>query len=546
MEESIIYVDADATAGEETGASWDDAYTDLQDALAAAGASDQIWVAEGTYVPTTTDDRAVSFVINNGVKVYGGFVGNETALNQRDIDENVTILSGNIGADTQADNSYQVVNITDSPTSTLIDGFTIAEGQADGDPGFSNRQDRGAGLFGRTNASATLQNLIIEDNFAAGDGGGIYVDDTGLTVDAVVFNNNSAGVNGGAIFASGNDLNVFNSLFVDNQGAGNGGGAISTNVLTTSNFVGNTFYDNEGGRGDDIFDESGSFNTKVISNNIFADSDAIDGTKVFLDFSVTPATLDISNNIIDGTVEFRRNNISAESFGEGNLFEAPSFADAESGDFRLQLDSVGIDVGNQEVVNAEGTDVAANPRVYNDVVDIGAYEYGLYLSIDDVQIIEGDTGTSDAEFTVTLSDALDLAPADEVTVEYTSLDRNAKDGSDFDDVTGTLTFDEDTTTQTISVPVTGDTRAEVSEVFNVSLRNPTGDAVITDGLALGTIQNDDQLPAGVESDRFFAPDVDASFYTPSASEIAEILDIIPVLELEGADGIAFLLEPQSS
>ena len=99
MEESIIYVDADAGDGEETGASWNDAYTDLQDALAVAGASDQIWVAEGTYVPTSTEDRAISFVINNGVKVYGGFVGNETAVWQRDIDENKTILSGNIGND---------------------------------------------------------------------------------------------------------------------------------------------------------------------------------------------------------------------------------------------------------------------------------------------------------------------------------------------------------------------------------------------------------------------------------------------------------------
>ena len=545
-EDSIIYVDADATDGEETGESWGDAYTDLQDALEVAGASDQIWVAEGTYVPTSTIDRAVSFVINNGVRVYGGFVGNETALSQRDIVENETILSGNIGADTQADNSYHVVDITDSPTSTLIDGFTIAEGQADGDPGFGRRQDRGAGLVGLSNASATLQNLIIENNFAAGDGGGIYVEDTGITIDSVIFDRNSAGTNGGAIFASGNDLNIFNSLFFDNQAAGSGGGAISTNSIATSNFINNTFYDNQGGGSDDIFDDSGSFNTKTITNNIFADSDTIDDTKVFLDFSVTPEILDINTNIIDGTVGFRRNNIGVGDFGENNIDEEPLFVDPDEGDFRLRRNSPGVDAGNEDVVDEDGTDLVGNPRIYGDTVDIGAYEYGLYLDIEDSRLLEGDEEDRRMRFNVTLSNSLDLATDDEVTVRYTTVDRNAKDEQDYTGVEGTLTFDAETDTLPIFVPIIGDTRPEVSESFFVNLSRPTGGAVINDGQAQGTIVNDDQLPVGVEGDRFFAPDVDASFYTPTAAERAEILSIIPELELAGADGLAFLFEPGAS
>ena len=108
MEELIIFVDINATEGENDGSSWRNAYTDLQSALAVAGASDQIWVAAGTYLPTTgnnlpedvEDPREVSFAINNGVKVYGGFAGGETSLEQRDINANQTILSGNIGEDT--------------------------------------------------------------------------------------------------------------------------------------------------------------------------------------------------------------------------------------------------------------------------------------------------------------------------------------------------------------------------------------------------------------------------------------------------------------
>jgi hypothetical protein len=101
------YVNASAAGG--NGTSWACAFNDLQQALAASDAGDEIWVAKGTYKPTTGTDRTASFAMKNGVAIYGGFNGTETAQNQRNRATNVTILSGDIGTpNDNSDNSYHV------------------------------------------------------------------------------------------------------------------------------------------------------------------------------------------------------------------------------------------------------------------------------------------------------------------------------------------------------------------------------------------------------------------------------------------------------
>ena len=131
----ILYVNAAAAAGG-NGNSWATAYTDLQQALAAAAATEAIWVAQGTYKPTKptapTDPRTATFALKDGVAVYGGFVGTETQLGQRDWVHHVTTLSGDIGTpDDISDNSYHVVTGR-GDASTILDGFTITAGNANG------------------------------------------------------------------------------------------------------------------------------------------------------------------------------------------------------------------------------------------------------------------------------------------------------------------------------------------------------------------------------------------------------------------------------
>ncbi len=121
---NIIYVDVDAH-GKNDGTSWFDAFTSLQDALFFAQANSEIWVSEGTYYPTEDNDRSISFVMKDDVDLYGGFSGNETTKNQRDWQNNKTILSGDIAVkNLKTDNSIKVVIAANN----IIDGFIISDG----------------------------------------------------------------------------------------------------------------------------------------------------------------------------------------------------------------------------------------------------------------------------------------------------------------------------------------------------------------------------------------------------------------------------------
>ena len=90
-----------AAVGADDGSSWGDAYTDLQSALGVVAEGDEIWVAQGVYKPTTGTSRLTSFELDKGVALYGGFLGNESELSQRNDDpaSNGTILSGDLSGD---------------------------------------------------------------------------------------------------------------------------------------------------------------------------------------------------------------------------------------------------------------------------------------------------------------------------------------------------------------------------------------------------------------------------------------------------------------
>jgi hypothetical protein len=112
-------------------------------------------------------------------------------------------------------------------------------------------------------------------------------------------------------------------------------------------------------------------------------------------------------------------------------------------------------------------------------------EFAPYVSVNDVTVTEGNTGTVSAMFTLTLSAASDQA----ITVHYETADGSATADSDYASASGDLTFAAGQTSQTISIPVLGDRLAEPTEFFAVNLRSTA--AFIGDGLGLGTILDDE-------------------------------------------------------
>jgi hypothetical protein len=95
-------------------------------------------------------DRTVSFVLRNGVNVYGGFAGTEDQLEQRDWTINVSILSGDLNGDdvgftNNSENSYHVVSSAGTNNSAVLDGFTIRGGNANNAASFP--QNAGGGIL---------------------------------------------------------------------------------------------------------------------------------------------------------------------------------------------------------------------------------------------------------------------------------------------------------------------------------------------------------------------------------------------------------------
>ncbi|MEZ4961033.1 MAG: MopE-related protein [Saprospiraceae bacterium] len=378
---NILYVNASAT-GANNGNSWTNAFTDLQSALnSTCPGITQIWVAAGTYKPTSGTDRNASFVMKNGVAIYGGFAGTETLLSQRNWTANVTTLNGDIDNDgTLANNSYHVIfNNNNGLTNTaVLDGFTISGGNANGSsanaygggmynfntsPAVNNCSFTGnsvtfsgSGMYNAGNSSPTVTNCSFSGN-SANRGGGMFNDASSPAVANCSFSNNAAS-DGGGMYNETSSPTVTNCAFSGNT-ADFGGGMYNDESLPTVKNC--TFYNNSAGSS-----TGGMFNgfaNSVVTNSIFwANSGEI------LNIGSNPT---VTYSIVQGGYS----PCTSCPGGDGNV--DPQFTSTT--DLSLQPSSPAVDAGDDNA-NTTTLDLAGNPRKFDAIpggslIDLGAYEY---------------------------------------------------------------------------------------------------------------------------------------------------------------------------
>ncbi len=161
----IVYVD-EMASGNNDGSSWTDAFTDLQDAL-ALGEDTQIYVAQGTYYPTSTSSRGIYFNIANHVSIFGGY---PTGGGTPDPMAYPTILSGDIDGDGTSDgNSFHVIRMQ-QVEDIILDGIQINDGNADNAQSYA--RSRGGGIYA-SQSFFRLNDVSMENNHAI-YGGGIF------------------------------------------------------------------------------------------------------------------------------------------------------------------------------------------------------------------------------------------------------------------------------------------------------------------------------------------------------------------------------------
>ena len=219
----ILFVDAGAE-GDNTGTSWTDALTDLQDAIDTATEFPliaEVWVAAGTYTPTGPGgDREATFQVVKGVPIVGGFPSGGGDWNERNPALHETILSGDLNGDdgpgfaNNDDNSYHVVTVSPSSPElpTVIDGCSIIGGNAD---------SIGGGIY-NTQCEVVLRNCIIRGNFASLLAGAVFHTGGGaITLDGCVVSGNHSGAPvGGCVYSDWGTITFTNCSFLNNSGGG--------------------------------------------------------------------------------------------------------------------------------------------------------------------------------------------------------------------------------------------------------------------------------------------------------------------------------------
>ena len=371
----LIYVNTNNVSAIQDGATWATSMNNLQTALSFSENGTSVWVAQGTYKPTATTNRNESFNVASGVKIYGGFSGTETTIQQRGNNAE-TILSGDIGTQNDAsDNSYHVMTVCDAAINPTIDKLSIRNGYASNQP---------VSFSSEVNSKSTLTAPSAGSTIYVERGGGIYIKNSSPLITYCKIQGNSA-TSGGGIYAEVNSVPTIKFSFISGNTATLGGGfynqnsnTIINNSLITGNksFGGATMYNYRSNptisnvtiAGNDcivgnIFNSSSSGN---ISNPLIKNSILWNNTGALDNLSV------ITYSIVEGNYAGIGNANADPKFVSS---QAPTSAPVITGDYHVMYESPSVDAGENGSIALTDLDLDGKPRRYDDAtVDMGAYE----------------------------------------------------------------------------------------------------------------------------------------------------------------------------
>jgi hypothetical protein len=396
---AVLYVDVSCATPTPPYTNWFTAATNIQDAVDAAIAGDQI-------------------LVTNGVYRYGGGSGGRLT-----VDKPQTTVQSINGPRFTAIDGGGVVRCVLLGNGTVLSGFTLTNGVAAGDAG-------GGVAFGGLNSDAIVSNCVIAGNSAASGGGaasavvmGGSAPIGGTLINCAITSNsatafqpgnptfgigggadncklynctligNSAAYGGGGASAS----TLSHCILIGNSGAIEGGGGTRWSTLNNCTLTGN--YTGQYGYGGGAY-YSTLNNCKVTGNLAWNGGGALGGN---LNNCTVTGNTGTGNNGSAGGINnctvnncivyynaapfwFGTDNYFVASFshsctaplppsGSGNITDAPRFLETNGwSNLRLQSNSPGITAGDNSTVSG-GTDLDGRPRIVDGTVDIGAYEF---------------------------------------------------------------------------------------------------------------------------------------------------------------------------
>lgn len=302
--QSYVFVDIDAT-GNNDGSNWANAFVNLDTALANVGSiGDYVLVAEGTYKPGDGVDRNQRFTLPFNIFLIGGFDGTETSHTEADPKNNVTILSGDLlGNDnanidsseaTRSDNSYTLIY---TGSGGEISGFTIEGGHANNTTG-SDTWKSGAAIYAANNI-VHIYDCVFRNNYGVNHGTITFRAPSGYNSWTYIYRNEFYNNAGGDIIGSYKSntvtywcyMNIYNNLFHDNN--------TEDALIDIYNYHVST-------------NSFGDYSYKIY-NNTFADNSFVDGAPIRIGYERNTTAQNTAALLIETVGNIFANNGANES-----------------------------------------------------------------------------------------------------------------------------------------------------------------------------------------------------------------------------------------